>query len=176
MGKKREKLQQIAPVISIYEPAVLDKVIERVHNVLDRMGMFPPPPKALVDAGQIEIEYVSTVAKALRQVGAEATRSLLLDVGGMVELQQKAGGPVTVHHKIDFAQAVDEIATGVGAPVGVIRDDDEFEKLVAADAAASAAAAQKQEEMAALESAASLASIPSEGNVLSEAVNQGQGQ
>ncbi len=174
MERKRERMQQIAPVISIYEPNILDKVIQRVHNVLDRAGMFGPPPPALVEAGQIEIEYVSTIAKALRQVGAEATRSLLLDVSGMVKIQTEAGGPVTVHHKIDFGQAVDEIATGVGAPVGVIRDDVEFEKLVAADAKAAAVQAQKQEELAALDSAAQLAAVPNEGNVLSDAMGQGQ--
>lgn len=173
MEHKREKLQQIAPVVSIYEPHVLDKVITRTHNVLDRANMFGPPPDALVEAGKIEIEYISTVAKALRQVGAEATRAVIIDVRGMAETQALGGGKPTVLHKVDFAQAVDEIAQGVGAPASIIRDDDAYEALVEADKKAEAAAAAKQEEQAALESAAKLGNIPSQGTVLSEAMSQG---
>ncbi len=170
MEQKREKLQQVAPVISIYEPHVLDKVIERVHNVLDRAGIFPPPPPAMMEAGQIEVEYVSTIAKALRQVGAEATRALMLDVKGLIEIQASTGSPVTVHHKVNFEQAVDEIANGVGAPAGVVRDDQEYGERVEADMKARAAAAAKEEEQANLEAAAKLGNIPSQGTVLSESI------
>ncbi|MCP4454113.1 MAG: hypothetical protein GY809_21850, partial [Planctomycetes bacterium] len=172
MERKRERMQQIAPVVSIYEPSVLDPVIELVHNRLDRAGMFGPPPPALEEAGVIEVEYVSTIAKALRQVGAEATRSLMLDVRGLAETQMLGGDKPTVLHKIDFAQAVDEIAQGVGAPTSVVRDDAAFEELVEADAKADAARAAKEEQLAAVDSAAKLGSVPSQGTMLGDAMQQ----
>jgi hypothetical protein len=172
LGRKREKLQQIAPVISIYEPQVLDKVIERVHNVLDRAGLFPPAPPALTEAGTIEIEYVSTIAKALRQVGAESTRALALDVKGLAEIQMLGGDRPTVLHKFNFAQAIDEIASGVGAPASVVRDDEAFAKLVEADEKAAAEQAAKAEQQAALESAAKLGNVSSQGTVLGDAIKQ----
>jgi hypothetical protein len=171
MERKRERMQQIAPVVSIYEPYVLDKVIERVHNVLDRMGAFGEPPPVLVEAGAIKIEYVSTVAKALRQVGAEATRSLLLDVKGLAEIQVMGGGRATVLHKIDFAQAVDEIASGVGAPARIVRDDAAYEELIDAENKALAEQSQKQEQLAAMDSAAKLGNVRNDG-IIGEALKQ----
>ena len=165
MERKRERLQQIAPVVAIYEPFVLDKVIERVHNILDRAGMFPPPPPALVAAGQLDIEYISVVAKALRQVGAEATRSLLVDVGTIAKIQVDAGQKPTVLHKVDLAQAVDEIAIGIGAPARVIRDDETFEQILAEDAEREAQLMQQQQQMEAMEAATKAGGVKTEGTV-----------
>ncbi len=172
MERKRERMQQIAPVISIYEPNILDKVIERVHNTLDRAGLFGPPPPALVEAGQIEVEYVSTIAKALRQVGAEATRSFMIDIKGLAEIEMLGGGAPTVLRKVNFAQAADEIANGVGAPATVINDDEKFEELVAQDREAAAERQAKEDELAQLEAASKIGNMPNDGTVLSDAMKE----
>jgi hypothetical protein len=131
MEHKREKLQQVAPFISIYEPRVLDKVITRVHNMLDRIGAFPPPPQALIVAGAFEIIYTSSIAKSLRQVGAETTRVLLADVAGLADMQVKAGMKPTALIKVDIPQAVDEISNGLGSPARLVLDDAVFEEKLA---------------------------------------------
>jgi hypothetical protein len=173
LGKKREKLQMVAPVVSIYEPMVLDKVIECIHNRLERAGMFPEAPPALVEAGQIEIEYVSTIAMALRQVGAESTRSLMLDVKGLAEVEGMGGGPITVLRKINFPQVVDELARGIGAPASIIRDDEEFDKLIEQDRQAAQKQAEREDQQAQLEGAAKIGNISSQNTVLGEAMKQG---
>ena len=49
--------------------------LERAYAMFDRAGLLPPPPPALVEAGHIMVDYISTVAKALRQAGVESTRA-----------------------------------------------------------------------------------------------------
>jgi hypothetical protein len=159
MGHQREKLQQAAPFVSIYEPSVLDKVITMVNNRLDRKGAYPEAPPALVEAGQIEIVYISSIAKALKQVGADSTRALLVDVVAMAEAQINAGQQPTVIHKVDFPQAADEIANGLGAPGRVIVDDETFNKKVAEEAEQKAAEAQALQQKEAAESMAKLGNV-----------------
>ena len=168
MERKREKLQMVAPVISIYEPVVLDHNIERANNVLDRAGMFPPPPPALAEAGTLEVEYISSVAKALRQFGAESTRALVIEVSALAKAQSEAGLKPTAMMKLDIPQAVDELARGIGAPARIIIDDVAFEKAMAEEAEREASAAEMEQEERAVNSMSQLGSVPTEGTMASE--------
>ena len=165
MERKRERLQLIAPVVSVYEPRVLDKVIERAYAMFDRAGLFPPPPPALVEAGHIMVDYISTVAKALRQAGVESTRALVLDVSQMAQIQASCGLRPTVLYKVDMAQAIDEIAEGLGVPSRVIRDDKAYEKLMAEDDAKQAQAMQAQQQADAAGKMAQLANVKTDGTI-----------
>jgi hypothetical protein len=165
MERKRERLQQVAPFVSIYEPKILDKIITRTNNMLDRVGMFPEPPPALVDAGEFEVEYISSVAKALRQVGAESTRALMADVGNLAKIQIEAGMKPTALMKVDIPQAVDELANGIGAPARLILDDKAFEKQMAEDAEQEAKAAQEQQAMDQAEQLSKVGGISTQGTV-----------
>lgn len=168
MERKRERLQQIAPVVSIYEPNVLDKMFLHTHNILDRAGLFPEPPPALLDAGGMEIEYMSTVAKSLRQVGAEAARVVVADVKALAEMQVTAQMPPTVLHKLNIPQVVDEIAIGVGAPARIIRSDDEYEEIIAEEKQKEEQAAKMQAEQMQAEQAARLGSVGTDKTIAGE--------
>lgn len=118
LERKREALQQLGPVMSAYEPNVLTPLLWRVAGMLDRAGLMPPPPDSL--AGMplpMKIDFVSPIANALRQTGAETTRALVQDVLALAQADPQ------VLDKIDLDQAVDELATGLGAPGKVIRSD-----------------------------------------------------
>lgn len=165
MERKRERLQQIAPVVSIYEPRVLDKIIERSYAMFDRAGLLPPPPPALAEAGRVNVDYQSTVAKALRQAGVESTRALMLDVAQMAQVQFASGMKPTVLYKVDMAQAIDEIAEGLGAPARIIRDDKEYERLIAEDEAKQAELTQSQIQSDAAAKMAQLGNVKTEGTI-----------
>lgn len=174
LGEERKRLQQIAPVVSIYEPKILAKVIERVNNMYERAGMFPPAPPALIEAGNISIEYMSSVAKSLRQVGAESTQVFLSSVESMVKLQVEAGVPVTALHKVNLPQALDEIAKGVGVPARVLNDDVVYEELVAVDLQRQAQAQRAAQANEDAKSMAQVGSIGTKDTVAGEMAQQGQ--
>lgn len=118
LERKREALQQLGPVMSAYEPNVLTPLLCRVAAALDRAGLFPPPPDSLAGfSPAMKIDFVSPLANALRQTGAETTRALLQDVMAL------AGIHPEVLDKVDMDQVVDELATGLGVPGKVIRAD-----------------------------------------------------
>ena len=118
LERKREALQQLGPVMSAYEPNVLTPLLWRVAGILDRAGLMPPPPDSL--AGMplpMKIDFVSPIANALRQTGAETTRALVQDVLLIAQADPQ------VLDKVDLDQAVDELATGLGAPGKILRAD-----------------------------------------------------
>ncbi|MBT7082061.1 MAG: hypothetical protein HN929_11475 [Chloroflexi bacterium] len=168
MERKRERMQQIAPVVSIYESDVLDTMLLRCHNILNRAGLFPDPPPALLEAGGMKIEYMSTVAKSLRQVGAEAARVVVADVRALAEMQVAANMPPTVLHKLNMPQVIDEIATGVGAPARIIRSDDEYEEILAEEKQKEEQAAKMQAEQMQAEQAAKLGNVRTEKTIAGE--------
>ena len=142
LERKREALQQLGPVISAYEPNVLTPLLERVAATLDRQALLPPPPQALQGIPLLmKTEFVSPLANALRQTGAETTRALVQDVGILAQLNPE------VLDKVDLDQAMDELATGLGAPGKIIRADADVAQL--RQARAEQQAAQQQAALAA---------------------------
>lgn len=122
LERKREALQQLGPVMSAYEPNVLTPLLHRVANTLDREGMLPDPPESLNGIPTyVKMDFISPLANALRQTGAEATRALIQDVAALV---QTTGSP-EILDKLDVDQCVDELAYGLGAPGKVVRADDD---------------------------------------------------
>ncbi len=118
LERKREALQQLGPVISAYEPNVLTPLLERTAATLDRGALLPPPPQALQGYPLLmKMDFVSPLANALRQTGAETTRALLQDVAMLAQLNPE------ILDKVDLDQAVDELATGLGVPGKIIRAD-----------------------------------------------------
>lgn len=91
LERKRDALQQLGPIMSAYEPRVLTPLLNRVMACLQREGLIPPLPEGLQNAKEIfmKMEFISPMANALRQSGAETTRALLSDVANMAQATQK---------------------------------------------------------------------------------------
>ncbi len=124
LERKREALQQLGPVISAYEPNVLTPLLERTAAALDRAALLPPPPPSLQGFPLImKVDFVSPLANALRQTGAETTRALLQDVMALAQIQPE------VLDKVDLDQVIDELATGLGVPGKIIRADADVEQI-----------------------------------------------
>lgn len=144
LERKREALQQLGPIMSAYEPRVLSPLLARVAMAIERAGFAPPVPESLAGIELfMKMDFISPMANALRQTGAETTRALFGDVAQMAS----ATGRADLLDKINLEQMVDELATGLGAPGSVIRSDEDVEKI-RADRAKQQAASQEQAAMA----------------------------
>lgn len=148
LERKREALQQLGPVISAYEPNVLTPLLERTLAALDRAALLPPPPPDLAGYPLLmKLDFVSPLANALRQTGAETTRAILQDVAGLAQLNPE------VLDKIDLDQAIDELATGLGVPGKIVRADADVEQIRQTRAQQQAAMMQQQQMATAAETA-----------------------
>jgi len=158
--KQEEKLLMLGPVLERLHTELLDPLIDRTFNILQRAGVLPPPPIELQDK-ELRVEYVSVLAQAQRMVGVGAIERT---VGFAANL---AGMWPEARHKIDAAQAVDEFAQAMGINPSIVRSDDEVEAANAQDAqnAARAAAAEQGQQLADTAKTVSETSVQ-EGNAL----------
>ena len=100
---------------------------------------MPVPPDSLRGVPLLmKVDFVSPMANALRQTGAETTRALLQDVMGLAQANPD------ILDKVDMDQVVDELAAGLGVPGKVVRADADVAALRQARAEAQA---QTQEMM-----------------------------
>lgn len=106
---------------------------------------MPPVPEALQGYPLfMKMEFVSPMANALRQTGAETTRALFADVAAMFQATQN----MEIFDKVDLDQMIDELATGLGAPGRVVRADADVAALREQRAAAMAEAREQEREAA----------------------------
>lgn len=127
LERKREALQQLGPVMSAYEPNVLTPLLYRVLHTLDRENVLPPLPEQLAQMGNIlmRMDFISPMANALRQTGAETTRAIFQDVAMMAQAAQNP----ELLDKLDCDQMIDELATGLGCPGSIIRSDEDVMQI-----------------------------------------------
>ncbi len=118
----QEKLLMLGPVIERHQTEILDPLLVRAFGIINRAGLLPPPPKSL-EGQELRVEYVSALAQAQRVGGAEAIRRLTSEVASL------AGLAPEVLDKIDFEQAVDELASIAGVPARIVRSDAEVLRL-----------------------------------------------
>ena len=64
--RTEEKMRLLGPVLGRLQAELLQPMIQRVYNILVRQKAFNPAPEFMSDS-DIEIEYVSPLAKAQRQ-------------------------------------------------------------------------------------------------------------
>ncbi len=113
----QEKLLMLGPVIERHQTELLDPLLTRTYGILRRAGALPPNPPEL-EGLEMRVEYVSALAQAQRMGAAQSIRQLATAPG--------------VLDKVDFEQAVDELAAIGGVPAKVVRSDAEVLRLRAA--------------------------------------------
>ncbi|CCO25008.1 portal protein [Maridesulfovibrio hydrothermalis] len=120
--RHEEKIIQLGPVIERQHTELLDPLIDRVFGILYRSGQLPEAPSVL-DGEDIKIDYISVLAQAQKMVGTQSIQSLADFVSRL------AGANPEVLDKVDMDRAVDDYAELLGVPNGIVRSDDEVEKL-----------------------------------------------
>lgn len=118
-----EKMAMLGPAVGRYMGAVLNPIIIRTIGILERRGKLPPMPDALRENPSFEIDYVSQLAQAQKR---SELNSLL---NGLSLVGQMAQAVPDVQDKINTDVVVDEAWDILGAPVKVLRDDQEVQTI-----------------------------------------------
>ena len=165
--RQQEKLQQLGPVVQRLQDEFLNNILERVYNILDRGGAFPPIPEDVQEllSGQgVKIEYISPLAQAQK-------------MSSLVNIEQAIGFTLQVAQAWpDAAKTIDPIATVtkymemLGAPAAMRRSEEEVQQMIQAE---QQAMQQAQQEQQAMQMAQTLPGITQAAKNATEAANDG---
>lgn len=124
--KHEEKLLMLGPVLERLHNELLDPLINRTFNILQRNGVLPLAPESLQNR-EITVEYVSVLAQAQRMVATGGVERLVGFIGQVATAWPEA------RHKLNALQAVDDYANAIGVNPAIIRSDDEAQEINAAE-------------------------------------------
>lgn len=167
MERQQEKLQQLGPVVERLQDEFLSPIIERVYNIAERMGLFPPLPEELAErmADQdIKIEYISPLAQAQKMSGLVNIEQAVSFAGQMAQIYPEA------------LKAIDPIGTVkryfelLGAPAVMQRSTEEIMQMIAAE---QEAMEQQQEQQYMMQQAQAMAPAAQAAKNLTDAANDG---
>lgn len=114
--RHEEKLLMLGPVLERLNDELLDPLIDRTFNIMIKFGMIPPPPKEL-QGMDLNVEYVSVMAQAMKLTGITGIERFMSFAGQMAQANP------AVLDKVDFDQALDEYGSMVGIPPSIVKDD-----------------------------------------------------
>ena len=171
MERKNEKLAQLVPMLGQLSRSTLKPLIDMTFDIMWKQGMLDEPPSSLAGKN-LSVEFIGVLAQAQRASVASPVEQL---IGMMLPFAQLDPNAVPLFDKIDFDQAIDEIAHAKGVAATVVRSDEQ----VAAIREGRAQAMQNAQQMQAIEQGAKaakdLAQAPMEGdNALTRLVGAAQ--
>jgi len=111
--RNEEKMRLLGPVLGRLQSELLKPLIDRVFNILLRNNQLPPAPEFL--SGQdIEIEYVSPLAKAQKSTELQSIMRAIEILGSMANV-------APVFDYINFDNLVKHLAEIVGVPQKLLK-------------------------------------------------------
>ena len=135
--RHEEKLLALGPVLERTNDELLDPIVDRVYEMMDRAGLIPPPPESL-NGIELRVEYISILAQAQKLVGVVGQDRFLQSTAALIGIEP------TIAHKIDWNQVVDNYADMLGVDPKLVIPTDQAKATVAA--AQQAMQAQQQAE------------------------------
>lgn len=169
MDRRRRSAELMGPTVSGYEPRILSPVLESTFGLLEEYGLLPGPPDGLSPFASLNVSYQSPMAQMLEQSGAVAIQSLFELAAPMLRAVPDLAD------KIDFEQAIDELAQRLGVPASVIRSDETVAAMRQRRAEAQAAQQQQMAEARMLQQVAALGNVKTQGTVAGEVLGTTQG-
>ena len=122
--RHEEKLLALGPVLDRTNDELLDPLIDRAYQLMDKAGLLPPPPSEL-DQVTLKVEYVSIMAQAQKLVGVVSQDRFLQTMYPLTQVWPE------VVAKINTNRIVDNYAQMLGIDPRSIRTDEEADKIVA---------------------------------------------
>lgn len=166
--RTQEKLQQLGPVVERLQDEFLTPIIQRVYNIIDRAGGFPPVPEDILrmigDGDSVEVDYISPLAQAQKMSGLVNIEQGIATVGQMAQLWPD------VLKKIDADATISKYLEMLGAPACMQRSDEEVQAMREAEAQAQQ---EQQLRQQAMQEAQTLAPAAAAAKNLTEAVGSG---
>jgi len=124
--RKEEKMLMMGPVLESLNTEEFDPEIDRVFNMAQKAGLFPPPPQELENV-DLKIEYISVLHQAQKAVSTASIEATTAFAANLSVVWPE------VRHKIKPMQAVDEYAQAKGASPKILRGDEEAQARVDAE-------------------------------------------
>jgi hypothetical protein len=149
LQRNEEKMRLLGPVLGRLQSELLQPLISRSFSLLLREGLLPPAPEQL-QGQDIDIEYVSPLAKAQRLTDLQ---SMLRGFEVMMQVAEIA--PVMDY--LDSDKLVQYLVDVTGIPARVIRSDEEVARIRRQQQEAAQAKAQMEQSAMAAEQAQQLA-------------------
>ncbi len=123
MERINEKMTMLGPAVGRYLDEVISPVVQRTIGILFRRGKLPDPPTELMMNPGYEIDFIGVLAQAQRRTELNTLTTGLTMIGQMAQFSPE------VLDKIDPDKVTDEVWSITGAPIKVLRDDDEVQKI-----------------------------------------------
>jgi len=129
MLRAQEKGQLLAPTMGRIMSEQLGPMIEREVDICGRMGLFPPAPQQLIDAGmEFDIEYQSPLIRLQRADEGNGIAQTLQMATSLAQFDQ------SVLQLFNTGDIMREFADINGMPRSLIKDADEEAQLKAQQA------------------------------------------
>lgn len=138
--RQQEKMQQLTPVVTRINTEVLSRDIKRVYGIYTQNGVFEMPPE--YDGMELEIEYVSPLAKLQRMSGVQDYESALAAIGQTAQL--KPGVVNMLNESVFLRKWIDDL----GVKSEILYTDEEYAEIQQQQAQAAQQQEQMQEDMA----------------------------
>lgn len=135
--RNAEKMLLLGPVLDRLSSELFQPLIFRAFGIASRQGLVPPPPPSL-QGQELKLEVVSILAQAQKSAGIAAVQQVVRFAGDM------AGINPGILDKVDFDEALDQMADMLGAPPRLIRAADAVAELRGQRAEQAQAARQLQ--------------------------------
>ena len=123
MERINEKMMILGPAVGRYLDEVISPIYQRTIAILHRRGRLPDPPMEIMMNPSYEIEFLGMLAQAQRRSELNTLTTGLTMIGNMAQFSPD------VLDKIDPDKVTDEVWAITGAPVKVLRDDDEVKQI-----------------------------------------------
>jgi hypothetical protein len=149
LARKEEKMMLLGPVLESLHGELLKPLIDWAFDEMFRKGLLEPPPRELV-GWSLEVEMISMLAQAQNAARVQSIERTTSYIGSLVASFPQAGD------KLDIYNAIDKHSDAIGTPSGVIRSNEEAQKLADARARQAAAAQAAQAGMALVQGAKTL--------------------
>lgn len=120
--RTEEKMRLLGPVLGRLQAELLQPLIDRSFAILERQRKFEPAPAAL-RSGNIDIEYVSPLAKAQRSGDVQAILQMLEFLMPLTNIDQ------SVLDYLDIDGLAKHIIKTTGTPATVVRGEGEVSNI-----------------------------------------------
>jgi len=121
LQRNEEKMRLLGPVLGRLQSELLQPLIERVFNILNRANVFKPAPE-IMQGQNIEIEYVSPLAKAQKSGDLNAVMRGVEIFGTMSQF-----APILDY--LDTDGLAKYVQKTLGLPAKIIRSDAEVSQV-----------------------------------------------
>jgi hypothetical protein len=118
-----EQLRLMAPQLGRLHSELLSPLVARSFKVMFRAGAFPPIPEELMDAPELNIEFVSPLTRVQRSADADTILQTLSDVSLIAQAKPE------VLDNFNADEAARLIAAARGAPPSILNDPEKVAEM-----------------------------------------------